>query len=85
MPNVRHWLPRFRGVAMFVHEGVPGDELRVGLNTSGSNLRPANPNTTFLLSPKPDIYVFKSYFDKKKAGPPPKRKKVKGPLKIMKL
>lgn len=70
-----------RGVAVFLYDGVPGDELRVSLDTTGSPFKPQNPSTTFTLSPHPDVYVFKEHFD----TPPPPKKPPKHKPKIMKI
>jgi len=71
-----------RGVAVFLYDGVPGDELRVSLNTTGSTFKPQNPSTTFMLSPHPDVYVFKEHFD---TPPAPKPVAAKHRSKIMKI
>ena len=71
-----------RGVAVFLYDGVPGDELRVSLNTTGSTFKPQNPSTTFILSPRPDVYVFKEHFDTPAV---PKPVVVKHHTKIMKI
>lgn len=71
-----------RGIAVFLYDGVPGDELRVSLNTTGSTFKPQNPSTTFMLSPHPDVYVFKEHFD---TPPAPKPVAAKHHSKIMKI
>ncbi len=71
-----------RGVAVFLYDGVPGDELRVSLNTTGSSFKPQNPSTTFMLSPRPDVYVFKEHFD---TPPPPKAAPSKHRPKLIKI
>lgn len=70
-----------RGVAVFLYDGVPGDELRVSLNTTGSPFKPPNPSTTFMLSPHPDVYVFKEHFE----TPPPPKAAARRRSKIMRI
>jgi hypothetical protein len=73
-----------RGVAVFLYDGVPGDELRVALNTDGSPFKPKHPSTTFMLAARPDVYVFKEHFETPPApkAPPKHRPKI---MKIQKL
>ena len=51
------------GVAMFLYEGAPGDELQVKLNTDGRpELRPQNPQQSFLLAMRSEAYLVKERF-----------------------
>jgi hypothetical protein len=70
-----------RGIAAFLYDGVPGDELRVSLNTDGSPFKPKHPSTTFMLSPRPDVYVFKEHFE----TPPSPKAPAKHKPKITKI
>lgn len=65
-----------KGVASFLYEGTPGDELQVKLITDGHpDLRPQNPQQSFLLAPRSEAYLVKEHFAtvkkpvKKKAAP----------------
>jgi hypothetical protein len=52
-----------KGVAMFVHEGVPGDELKVTVSTAErGDFLPPNPVTNFKLSAHSDAYVVRERF-----------------------
>ena len=63
-----------KGVAMFLYTGSPGDELQVKINTaSRPDLRPQNPQASFLLAQKPEAYVVKEQFTVYK--PPVKKHK----------
>jgi hypothetical protein len=61
-------------VALFLYEGAPGDELQVKLDTDGHpELRPQNPQQSFLLATRSEAYLFKEHFTvtrpPKKHGP----------------
>jgi hypothetical protein len=68
-----------KGVALFLYEGAPGDELAVKLVTDGRpELRPQNPTQSFLLAPRSEAYLFKEHFtvvptkkEHKHHAPPP--------------
>ncbi len=70
-----------KGVAMFLYEGTPGDELQVKLVTdSHPDLVPHNPTQSFLLATRSEAYLVKEHFTSmkkaahKKHGPSgPKR------------
>jgi hypothetical protein len=52
-----------KGVASFLYEGTPGDELQVKLITDGHpDLRPQNPSQSFLLAPRSEAYLVKEHF-----------------------
>lgn len=52
-----------RGVAVFLYEGTPGDELQVKLVTDGHpDLRPQNPTQSFLLATRSEAYLVKEHF-----------------------
>jgi hypothetical protein len=73
-----------KGVAMFLYEGAPGDELHVKVSKAEHpELRPQNPSTTFLLGQRAEAYVFKEKFAVPKAAPVKHRKPVHvGPVKL---
>jgi hypothetical protein len=57
-----------KGVAMFLYDGAPGDELQVKLDTSSHpELRPQNPTENFLLAQRSEAYVVKQHFATYKA------------------
>jgi hypothetical protein len=70
-----------KGVAMFLYEGTPGDELQVKLVTDGHpDLQPKNPTQSFLLATRSEAYLVKEHFavakkvvHKKKGPSGPKR------------
>jgi hypothetical protein len=70
-----------KGVAMFLYEGTPGDELQVKLVTDGRpDLQPKNPTQSFLLATRSEAYLVKEHFTvakkvvhKKKGPSGPKR------------
>ncbi|HEY2748146.1 MAG TPA: hypothetical protein VGL86_26160 [Polyangia bacterium] len=70
-----------KGVAMFLYEGTPGDELQVKLVTDGRpDLMPHSPTSSFLLATRSEAYLVKEHFTSmkkavhKKHGPSgPKR------------
>jgi hypothetical protein len=71
-----------KGVAMFLYTGAPGDELQVKISTaSRPDLRPQNPQSSFLLAQKSEAYVVKEQFS---AVKPPAKKKPKhvGPKRL---
>jgi hypothetical protein len=52
-----------KGVAMFLYEGTPGDELQVKLVTDGHpDLLPRNPTQSFLLATRSEAYLVKERF-----------------------
>ena len=52
-----------KGVAMFLYEGTPGDELQVKLITDGRpDLLPRNPTESFLLAARSEAYLVKEHF-----------------------
>jgi hypothetical protein len=52
-----------KGVALFLYEGTPGDELQVKLITDGRpELRPQNPMQSFVLAPRSEAYLVKEHF-----------------------
>jgi hypothetical protein len=52
-----------KGVAMFLYEGTPGDELQVKLVTDGHpDLLPHNPTQSFLLATRSEAYLVKERF-----------------------
>lgn len=52
-----------KGVAMFLYEGTPGDELQVKLVTDGRpELQPKNPTQSFLLATRSEAYLVKEHF-----------------------
>ncbi len=52
-----------KGVAMFLYEGTPGDELQVKLVTDARpDLRPQNPTQSFLLAQRSEAYLVKEHF-----------------------
>ncbi len=52
-----------KGVAMFLYEGTPGDELQVKLVTDGRpDLLPRNPTQSFLLATRSEAYLVKEHF-----------------------
>lgn len=53
-----------QGVAIFLYEGAPGDELQVKLVTDGHpELRPQNPTQSFLLAQRSEAYLVKQHFE----------------------
>ena len=59
-----------KGVAIFLYEGTPGDELQVKLVTDGRpDLMPRNPTQSFLLATRSEAYLVKEHFTAiRKAG-----------------
>ncbi|MGZ3442348.1 MAG: hypothetical protein ACXVDD_22665, partial [Polyangia bacterium] len=52
-----------KGVAIFLYEGTPGDELQVKLVTDGRpDLQPRNPTQSFLLATRSEAYLVKEHF-----------------------
>jgi hypothetical protein len=52
-----------RGVALFLYDGTPGDELQVKLVTDGHpDLKPQNPTQSFLLATRSEAYLVKEHF-----------------------
>jgi hypothetical protein len=61
--GTRQAVTNAQGVAMFLYQGAPGDELQVRVNTAGHpELRPQNPGSTFVLSQRSEAYVVKEKF-----------------------
>jgi hypothetical protein len=57
-----------KGVAAFLYQGAPGDELQVRVDTSSHpELRPQNPASSFLLGQRSEAYVVKEHFQTFKA------------------
>ena len=60
-----------KGVAMFLYEGTPGDELQVKLVTDGHpDLMPRNPTESFLLASRSEAYLVKERFSTVEEGRP---------------
>jgi hypothetical protein len=75
--GTRRAVTNAQGVAMFLYEGAPGDELQVKLDTDGHpELRPQNPQQSFLLATRSEAYLVKEHFTVTR---PPKKK---GPKRI---
>jgi hypothetical protein len=52
-----------KGVAAFLYDGTPGDELQVKLVTAERpELRPQSPSQSFLLAPRSEAYLVKEHF-----------------------
>lgn len=52
-----------KGVAIFLYEGTPGDELQVKVVTDGRpDLKPQNPTQSFLLATRSEAYLVKEHF-----------------------
>jgi hypothetical protein len=52
-----------KGVAIFLYEGTPGDELQVKLVTDGRpDLMPHSPTQSFLLATRSEAYLVKEHF-----------------------
>lgn len=52
-----------KGVAIFLYDGTPGDELQVKLNTDARpDLRPQNPVESFVLAARSEAYLVKEHF-----------------------
>ncbi len=52
-----------KGVAIFLYEGTPGDELQVKLVTDARpDLMPRNPTQSFLLATRSEAYLVKEHF-----------------------
>ncbi|MCS6915085.1 MAG: hypothetical protein RMK29_12345 [Myxococcales bacterium] len=75
-----------RGVGMFLHEGLPGDELTVTLlTTSNPRIAPASPQKTFTLPDVPSQLFWRAELELRKQPekkPIPKRPRSKGPTPI---
>jgi hypothetical protein len=74
-----------KGVALFLYEGAPGDELQVRLDTSSKpDLRPQSPTQSFLLASRPEAYIVKQTFASvaPPPPPPPKKKRHVGPKRL---
>ena len=66
--GTRQAVTNTKGVAMFLYQGAPGDELQVKVNTAEHpELRPQNPTASFLLGPRSEAYVVKEKFNVYKA------------------
>jgi len=76
-----------RGYGMFLHEGLPGDELTVTLLTSANpRISPASPQKTFTLPEVPSQLMWRTQLDMRKtpvvAKPQVKRPKRIGPTEL---
>jgi hypothetical protein len=72
--GTRQAVTNSKGVAMFLYQGAPGDELQVKVNTAQHpELRPQNPTASFLLGQRSEAYVVKEKFATNK--PPVKHHK----------
>lgn len=61
--GTRQAVTNAEGVAMFLYEGTPGDELQVKLVTDARpDLRPQNPVQSFLLATRSEAYLVKERF-----------------------
>lgn len=68
-----------RGVAMFLHEGMPGDELTVTILTEGNPLiAPVSPSKTFVLPDTPSQLFWRQDLTVRKVNTPPPVKKNNG-------
>jgi len=66
--GTRQAVTNSKGVAMFLYQGAPGDELQVKVNTAQHpELRPQNPTASFLLGQRSEAYVVKEKFATYKA------------------
>ncbi len=66
--GTRQAVTNAKGVAMFLYQGAPGDELQVKVDTSAHpELRPQNPTASFLLGQRSEAYVVKEKFTTYKA------------------
>jgi hypothetical protein len=82
--GTRQAVTNSRGVAMFLYQGAPGDELQVKVDTSSHpELRPQNPTANFLLGPRSEAYVVKEKFGTfKKAAPKAHKPTHVGPVRL---
>jgi hypothetical protein len=73
--GTRRAITNDQGVALFLYDGAPGDELQVKVDTSAHpELRPQNPTASFLLAQRSDAYVLKEHFTTLKAPPVHKKR-----------
>lgn len=80
--GTRQAITNEKGVAAFLYQGAPGDELQVKLITDGHpDLRPQNPSQSFLLAPRSEAYLVKEHFAAVKK-PPKKKAAPKGPRRL---
>ena len=71
------------GVALFLYDGAPGDELQIKVDTSAHpELRPQNPSASFLLAQRSEAYVLKEHFTTVKPPPAPHKKRPTGPKRL---
>jgi hypothetical protein len=71
-----------RGVAIFLYEGTPGDELQVKVVTDGRpDLKPQNPTQSFLLATRSEAYLVKEHFSVAKKAVH-KKSKPSGPKRL---
>jgi hypothetical protein len=69
--GTRRAVTNAQGVALFVYQGAPGDELQVKLDTDGHpELRPQDPQQSFLLAERSEAYLVKERFT---VNRPPKK------------
>jgi hypothetical protein len=82
--GTRRGVTNDKGVALFLYDGTPGDELQVKLVTDGHpELRPQNPSQSFLLAPRSDAYLVKEHFVAEVKKEPHKRRPVRvGPTRL---
>jgi hypothetical protein len=72
-----------KGVALFLYDGTPGDELQVKLVTDGRpDLKPQNPTQSFLLATKSEAYLVKEHFTMQKNAAAKKRPVRVGPKRL---
>jgi hypothetical protein len=66
-----------KGVAAFLYDGAPGDELQVRVATaSHPDLRPQNPTASFVLGQRSEAYLVREHFTVEKPKPPRRKKPV---------
>jgi hypothetical protein len=82
--GTRQAVTNSKGVAMFLYQGAPGDELQVKVNTAEHpELKPQNPTASFVLGQRSEAYVVKEKFTIPKAPPVKRHKPVHvGPIRL---
>jgi hypothetical protein len=81
--GTRQAVTNSQGVAEFLYQGAPGDELQVRVNTAGHpELRPQNPSSSFLLGQRSEAYVVKEKFAVYKAPVHHSKPKFTGPRRL---
>ena len=76
--GVKQTVTNSKGVAAFLYQGAPGDELQVKVSTADhAELRPQNPTSSFLLGQRSEAYVVHQTFNVYKA-----KVKVKKPVHV---